>query len=54
MASRKILVKPNFIEDPFDTATTVHKDRGYGLYVGLSEEKGNDILLDAGLVLTFL
>jgi glycosyltransferase involved in cell wall biosynthesis len=44
----KILVKPNFIEDPFDTATTVHKDGGYALYVGrLSEEKGIDILLDA-------
>jgi glycosyltransferase involved in cell wall biosynthesis len=44
----KIVVKPNFIEDPFDTDTTVHKDGGYALYVGrLSEEKGIDILLDA-------
>jgi glycosyltransferase involved in cell wall biosynthesis len=46
--AEKISVKPNFIEDPFDTATTVHKDGGYALYVGrLSEEKGIDILLDA-------
>jgi glycosyltransferase involved in cell wall biosynthesis len=46
--AEKILVKPNFIEDPFDTATALRKVGGYALYVGrLSEEKGIDILLDA-------
>jgi glycosyltransferase involved in cell wall biosynthesis len=46
--AEKILVKPNFIEDPFDTATTLRKVGGYALYVGrLSEEKGINILLDA-------
>jgi glycosyltransferase involved in cell wall biosynthesis len=46
--AEKILVKSNFIEDPFDTASTIRKAGGYALYVGrLSEEKGIDILLDA-------
>jgi glycosyltransferase involved in cell wall biosynthesis len=46
--AKKIVIKPNFIEDPYDTATAVRKDGGYALYVGrLSKEKGIDILLDA-------
>jgi glycosyltransferase involved in cell wall biosynthesis len=43
--NHKIVVKPNFIEDPFDGDTVVAKAGGYGLFVGrLSEEKGVDIL----------
>jgi glycosyltransferase involved in cell wall biosynthesis len=43
--NHKVVVKPNFIEDPFDGDTVVAKAGGYGLFVGrLSEEKGVDIL----------
>lgn len=45
---RKILVKPNFICDPFDGALELNKDGGYCLFIGrLSEEKGLTFLLDA-------
>lgn len=44
----KVVVKPNFIEDPFDNLEVVDKSGGYALYLGrLSEEKGIDILFDA-------
>ncbi len=44
----KIIVKPNFIIDPFDAAESVNKTGGYALFVGrLSEEKGIDVLLNA-------
>jgi len=44
----KVIVKPNFIEDPFDGLEEVPKTGGYALFVGrLSAEKGVDVLLDA-------
>lgn len=44
----KIVVKPNFIEDPFNGATTVEKEGGYALFVGrLSEEKGINVLFES-------
>ncbi|QCU73928.1 glycosyltransferase family 4 protein [Pseudoalteromonas distincta] len=44
----KIIVKPNFIIDPFDGAKSITKTGGYALFVGrLSEEKGIDVLLNA-------
>ena len=44
----KICVKPNFIDDPYDGATSVAKSGGYALFVGrLSEEKGVELLLKA-------
>lgn len=46
--SDRIMVKANFIEDPFNSAPMIEKEGGYGLYVGrLSEEKGIDVLLSA-------
>ncbi|MBL4909525.1 MAG: glycosyltransferase family 4 protein [Alteromonadaceae bacterium] len=46
--STKVVVKPNFIEDPFNQQTHIDKKGGYALYVGrLSEEKGIDVLFDA-------
>jgi len=44
----KIIVKPNFMADPFNGSDKLTKTGGYALFVGrLSEEKGIDILLDA-------
>ncbi len=44
----KFVVKPNFIEDPFNGVSSLDKKGGYALFVGrLSEEKGIDILFDA-------
>jgi glycosyltransferase involved in cell wall biosynthesis len=44
----KIVVKPNFIADPFNGVISLDKKGGYALFVGrLSEEKGIDILFDA-------
>lgn len=44
----KVVVKPNFIEDPYNKAETIEKEGGYALFVGrLSEEKGVDVLLEA-------
>ncbi len=44
----KIVVKPNFIQDPFNGVATVVKDGDYGLFVGrLSEEKGIEILFES-------
>ena len=44
----KIVVKPNFIHDPFNGDASVVKEGGYGLFVGrLSEEKGIDILFES-------
>jgi glycosyltransferase involved in cell wall biosynthesis len=44
----KIVVKPNFIEDPFNGVSSLNKKGGYALFVGrLSEEKGIDILFNA-------
>lgn len=46
--SNKIMVKPNFIQDPFNHASTVEKIGGYALFVGrLSEEKGTDLLFES-------
>jgi len=46
--SDKVVVKPNFINDPFAGAATLKKRGGYALYIGrLSEEKGIDILFKA-------
>lgn len=45
--AEKIVVKPNFVDDPFPR-TTIGKSGGYGLFVGrLSEEKGVRLLFDA-------
>ena len=43
----RLIIKPNFIEDPIEEATQLDdKVGGYGIYVGrLSAEKGIDILL---------
>lgn len=44
----KIVVKPNFIKDPFDGIDSISKVGGYALFVGrLSEEKGVSCLLKA-------
>jgi glycosyltransferase involved in cell wall biosynthesis len=44
----KIMVKPNFMADPFNGIKNIEKKGGYALFVGrLSEEKGIDVLLDA-------
>ena len=44
----KVVVKPNFIDDPFNKQIQMNKEGGYALYIGrLSEEKGIDILLNA-------
>ena len=44
----KVVVKPNFIQDPFEQMLKIEKKGGYALYIGrLSEEKGIDILFDA-------
>ncbi len=46
--AEKIVVKPNFIQDPFNCDATIQKEGGYGLFVGrLSEEKGVDILFES-------
>ncbi len=45
---QKIIVKPNFIIDPFDGVKSISKTGGYALFVGrLSDEKGIDVLLKA-------
>ncbi len=50
----KIVVKPNFISDPFENEVINNKKDGYALYVGrLSEEKGINVLLDAWGSFTF-
>jgi glycosyltransferase involved in cell wall biosynthesis len=42
----KVVVKPNFIADPYNNKLKVDKKGGYALYIGrLSEEKGLDVLL---------
>ena len=44
----KIVVKPNFTEDPYGGSEIVAKRGGYGIFVGrLSSEKGINLLLDA-------
>ena len=46
--ANKVVVKPNFIDDPFEQKRQIDKKGGYALYVGrLSEEKGIDVLFDA-------
>jgi glycosyltransferase involved in cell wall biosynthesis len=46
--ANKIVVKPNFIEDPFNGVSSLNKKGVYALFVGrLSEEKGIDILFNA-------
>lgn len=46
--ANKIYVKPNFIEDKFEGALTIVKQKGYAVYVGrLSEEKDIFTLLTA-------
>lgn len=46
--AQKVVVKPNFIDDPIGKEELSLKKGGYALYVGrLSEEKGVDILLEA-------
>ena len=45
--AEKIVVKPNFIEDPFKSVFE-YKNENYAIYIGrLSEEKGIDILLNS-------
>ncbi|WP_346839076.1 glycosyltransferase family 4 protein [Microbulbifer sp. SAOS-129_SWC] len=46
--ANKIVVKPNFIKDPFSGAQKIKKKGGFALFVGrLSEEKGINTLLGA-------
>lgn len=44
----KVVIKPNFIADPFNGDMVINKKGGYAIYVGrLSEEKGIDLILKA-------
>ena len=52
--SHKVLIKPNFIEDPLQDETPIKNKGGYAIYVGrLGEEKGIDLILKSWVNIDF-